>query len=268
MALLDDKKVIFLGGLHRSGTTVLAKVLAEHPRISGFHDTGARRDEGQHLQTVFSPANVHGGSGRFAFDPAAHLTEGHATGGDAERLASQWAPYWDLGRDYLLEKSPPNLIRMRYFQALFPSARFIVVVRHPLVVSLATMKWERRGLAFLLRHWLAAHERCARDAGHVRSLLVVAYERLTTEPESALAAIHGWLGLRDADPRAHTRLQGSNDRYFARWRDMRSSAARGLYARFIERRFDPAVARYGYRMGDPTADPGPLRELFPRAEVR
>lgn len=268
MAPLDDKNVIFLGGLHRSGTTVLAKVLTEHPRISGFHDTGARRDEGQHLQTVFSPANVHGGSGRFAFDPGAHLTEDDVGPGDAERLASQWAAYWDLDRDYVLEKSPPNLIRMRYFQALFPTARFILVVRHPLVVSLATRKWERRGLAFLLRHWLTAHERCIDDAGHLRSLLVVSYERLTAEPEPTLSAIHRWLGLDDGEPPGHARLVGTNDRYFARWRDMRSSPVRGPYARFLERRFDPAVARYGYRMGDPDCDPRPLRELFPGAEVR
>jgi hypothetical protein len=36
---MDGHRFVFLAGLHRSGTTLLARLLAAHPEISGFSDT-------------------------------------------------------------------------------------------------------------------------------------------------------------------------------------------------------------------------------------
>ena len=72
---MTEQRLVFVGGLHRIGTTPLARCLAAHPQISGFEHTGVEEDEGQHLQTVYPPARAHGGPGRFALSAAAHLTE-------------------------------------------------------------------------------------------------------------------------------------------------------------------------------------------------
>ena len=72
----QEHTFVFVGGLHRSGTTLLAPLPGRAPAmVSGFSGTGAREDEGQHLQTVYRPGRAHGGPGRFGFDPEAHLTE-------------------------------------------------------------------------------------------------------------------------------------------------------------------------------------------------
>ena len=64
-----EHRFVFLAGLHRSGTTLLARLLAAHPDISGLSGTGVPADEGQHLQSVYPAAKVYGGPGRFGFAP-------------------------------------------------------------------------------------------------------------------------------------------------------------------------------------------------------
>jgi hypothetical protein len=110
---------VFIGGLHRSGTSLLHRLLTSHPAISGFSDTGVPEDEGQHLQSVYKPAKDHGGPGRFAFDPASHLTEADASSEAeaARRLWQDWHPRWELDCPVLVEKSLPNVVRTRYLQA-------------------------------------------------------------------------------------------------------------------------------------------------------
>ena len=68
MANLKKHKFIFICGLHRSGTSLLYKILKSQKNISGMENTGVIEDEGQHLQTVFNAANKHGGPGKFGFD--------------------------------------------------------------------------------------------------------------------------------------------------------------------------------------------------------
>ena len=73
--LPTDKRFVFIGGLHRSGTSLVHEILKAHHEVSGFTNTGAPEDEGQHLQSVYAPSSAHGTFGTFGFDPDAHLTE-------------------------------------------------------------------------------------------------------------------------------------------------------------------------------------------------
>ena len=162
----DGARHIFLGGLHRSGTTPVARILVAHPEISGLTDTGVSEDEGQHLQTVYPKIRAHGGMGRFANAAAAHLTATSplVTDENAESLRRAWSRYWDLDKRFLLEKSPSNMIMGGFLQALFPGSALLVVVRHPIAVALAMQKWNPR------------HRRAQRSqanvAGRARAALV------------------------------------------------------------------------------------------------
>lgn len=241
-----DPTTVFVGGLHRSGTTLLASIMAGHPQISGFRHTGAPEDEGQHLQTVVPTDEHHGGPGRFAFTPEAHLTEAspYAAADHARRLRAQWNRYWDLSRPVLLEKSPPNLTRFRFLQQVFPGSKFILAIRHPIPVTLSTRKWtpalsHRR----LVEHWVHAHHIAFSDAAYLDHFMVVTHENLSREPAETMAKVAAFLGVpawfdvTGLDPAV-------TNRYFDQWRSEVVEA--GLAAGMVD--LEDAVNGYGYSL--------------------
>lgn len=249
---LDGHRPVFVCGLHRSGTTPLARCLSAHPQVSGFAGTGVTEDEGQHLQSVYPPASAHGGPGRFARDPRSHLTEDAplATPENARRLAEQWAPYWDLDRPVLLEKSPPNLLMTRFLQELYPQASFVVIVRHPVVVTLSTARWRRlQSLSSLFAHWFAAHETFAADAPHLRRLHVVRYEDLIADPGRTLKELGAFLDLDGPIP-AETVEGHRSSTYERAWAGYARNPLRRPVRRRLCDRYGAAARRFGYDMHD------------------
>lgn len=247
---VQGHKLVFVGGLHRSGTTPLARVLAEHPQVSGFSGTSATEDEGQHLQDVYPAARAYGGAGRFALNPRSHLTEASplATAANAARLFAQWEPYWDTSREVLVEKSPPNLVMTRFLQALYPQAYFVVILRHPVVVALSTEKWlHGASLRTPMANWFAAHDAFAADAARLRRLHVVKYESLVLDPEVELDAIGTFLGL-DSPVPASSWQAGRSDAYASAWQQLkvdRRPWKRMLRASLV-RTYGPRASAYGY----------------------
>lgn len=102
---LSSKRLLFIGGLHKSGTSIFHRCIADHSRISSFSDMDVPRDEGQLLPSVFPAAHESGGMGRFGFQEASHLTEDSALVSDrnANQLLSEWSRYWDLENPVLVE---------------------------------------------------------------------------------------------------------------------------------------------------------------------
>jgi hypothetical protein len=262
--------------------------LRAHPAVGAFPHDDLRRGEGQHLQTVYPPASRHGGPGYFGFDPTAHLTEDSSLVSTAsrERLLEEWGRHWDGTRPVLLEKSPPNLIRTRFLQALFPEAVFVVLVRHPIAVSLATLKWlgaprfvmEREAsgegwgtrpadaadivrlsgseaemlrarLFSLFEHWRRCHRLFLADSSHLRRFIVLRYEDFTAAPENSLSRLWRFLELSSPTAAGGTELTDRNVGYFDAWRRLGEQSVLPFSAlRFIQDRCERELAAFGYRI--------------------
>ncbi len=200
---VQGKTFVFICGLHRSGTSLLHRLLRDHPAISGFANTGVPEDEGQHLQTVLPRDQDLGGVGRIAFAANGHLSEVPLEKALPIRnaLLGQWCRHHDLRKPVLVEKSPPNILRSRLLQSAFPGARFLFIVRHPIPASLSTQKWKSKlSLAELLRHWDTAHKIMLTDLPHLEHSLVVRYEDLVADPGATLGQIWLWLQIEQYEP--------------------------------------------------------------------
>jgi hypothetical protein len=250
-----DHRFVFVTGLHRSGTSMLARCIARHPDVSAFAGTGVPEDEGQLLQTVYPPGHANGGPGRFAFAPEQHITEASplATAESRTRLWEQWSQHWDVGRPVLLEKSPPHITKTRFLQALFPGCSFVVVTRHPIAVSCATQKWSATRPDQLIAHWMRAHRIFADDRPALEHVHLLRYEDLVAAPDAELEGVFRFLGMRPVPSGLEVR-PGINDRYFAEWRARRRTTARSLYIELVERRWEREANRWGYSLRRPEAD--------------
>lgn len=221
----NDRRIAFVGGLHRSGTTLVARILGSSPNASGLTGTGAAMNEGQHIQDTY--VGSLGNTSQWSFHPRAHLTEKDAksTPDAGARLWQSWSPYWDLERAVLVEKSPPNLTKMRYLQEVFPRSRFIVVTRHPVVQALAVRKWATHtrgrftyGFPRLIEHWVHAHDVFAEDALHIENLLVLRYEHLMREPAQQLGRAAQFLDVELDGSIVDALDAGRSNRYAELWR--------------------------------------------------
>lgn len=217
---MKNKKFIFIGGLHRSGTSLVHEILRDHPKISGFQSTSVPEDEGQHLQSVYPSAECFGGPGRFGFDESSFMDDSHPLASiiNAEKLFDEWGCYWNMQCDYLIEKSPPNLVRTRFLQSMFENSIFIVIFRHPIALSYATKKWSKTSIHSLLEHSFLCYERFLADLPYLRRCFVLRYEDFISSPQETINQIYQLIGIDTVliNRVAHTDV---NERYFELWRE-------------------------------------------------
>lgn len=237
---------VFVCGLHRSGTSLLARMIAAHPEVSALHAPDVPEGEGAYVQGAIPHTACHGIPGAFAFDPAQHMTEAHPLNRleTRRRLDHDWSPRFDPKCPWRLEKSPVNLLRTRLYQQLFPMAHFIVIVRHPAAVAHATAKWSEAGLDALLHHWEAAHRLFLGDLPYLHAALLLRYEDLVASPTTILRRALRFL---DLDPGA----TGAGPQVFD---------GNAHYDLHLDDPLPPTAIRLGYRPG--RAAPAPLPEAL------
>lgn len=210
---------LFVVGLNKSGTSLLYLVLCRHPQLSGIRaqsqSTGkARRtriylpdynlSEGHKISALPAKLKTHEKSYQFAhprYVAQYRLTEADVEPGDRRQVSSAYRGAMTDARKRLVEKSPPNLVRTRYLQALFPDASFVAIVRHPFAnVSENAKKYEKWGpAADQARHWANAHRLFLEDRQSLRRCLTIRYVDFVADPVGVLAAIEEHCGLTPAD---------------------------------------------------------------------
>jgi hypothetical protein len=167
----------------RSGSTALRKMLDSHSRICAPHE--------MHLGTWRVETNSKN----------AQAALGAAGMSPAELANLLWDRVMHLQlikarKSIIVDKTPRNTLQWQRIAAVWPEARFLILLRHPLRVaqSLASAHPEipvATHHAELERYALALH-----DAEHgTASALTVRYEDLVGDPETTTKRIAEWLGV-------------------------------------------------------------------------
>jgi hypothetical protein len=157
---------------------------------------------------------------RFGFDPRAHLTEASPlnTPENAQKLLSEWNRHWDTAKPVRVEKTPSNLLRMRLLAGLVEPSYFVIVTRHPVAASLATLKWTEGSLFSLLSHWVHCYRIARSDAEKLPRVIWTSYEAFMARPAEELDRLLRFVGLEPV-PEITPAVKCENTKYFAQWRE-------------------------------------------------
>lgn len=186
---------VFVFGMPRSGTTLVAQILSTHPDAASSGEIGRLQHEAQiFLQRYF----VSGGLKQLLADSQKGEISGRVY--DFLHLCEVMA-----GRKakHYVDKTPTQFYSAGYIHLCFPKVRFINLVRHPADIFISTYQndfqasftyafgQETFAHYYLQRELIIAHWK--KLFGHL--ILDVRYEELTADPEAQVRRILDFLGL-------------------------------------------------------------------------
>jgi hypothetical protein len=254
----SEPRHVFICGLQRSGTSVLARNVGRFRNCTSFQNTGAIEDEGQYLQDVYPTNNELGGTGWYGFDERAHLTEKSEllTAENISRLRASWCQYWEKGKAIRIEKTPGNLLMTRFLQAAFPNAYFVVITRHPIAVSLANQRWKKSmaSLRMGFEHWLHCHRLFEEDKRYLTYVYELTYEAYISDPGRYHREIAAFIRTEVSDAGLEEVSGSHNKRYFDRWTQLLTKSPFRSYYRYIAKTYEPRFTPCGYSLMAPAGD--------------
>ncbi|MDC0661942.1 sulfotransferase family protein [Marinobacter sp. SS21] len=190
------EKWLFVVGCYNSGTTLLAKLLAQHPDISGMPTEG-------HFITDQFVKDYQIGLPRMWVDreDLFRLDE-NDQGPDVIRLKKEWGMRLNRSKPVLLEKSPPNTARTLWLQENFENAYFIAIVRNGYAVAEGISRkadpkhlkegWPIEKAAW---QWARSNQVLREDAQKLKHIIWITYEELASDPQATLNKLSGFLGI-------------------------------------------------------------------------
>lgn len=277
-----QNRLVFLIGAPRSGTTLLARMLSAHSLVYGRAEP--------HLITPLAHLGYFGKVQKAPYDPqnveqaireiVDELPRGETGYLDALRaytdsIYAQLMERAPEGKRFFLDKTPAYALVLPFLTKLYPTARYVVLTRHPLAVLSSYAESFFDGdydVAVnhnpILQRYVPALARLVREkpVAHVW----VKYEELVREPEASFRRVCEHLGvpfeeqaIRYGESGAEFKGLGDPTGVQRHTRPVTSSVSKWA----AEIAADPAVLRLVTKVLD-ELDPADLQTLgYPREKI-
>lgn len=181
----EDFAPIFIVGMPRSGTTLLAELLARRPKV-------CNRGELPWIGKLALLPELASAPERTALERGAAIYRAQAKQDD--QTDARW----------YMDKQPLNFRYVDLMLAMFPNAKIIACRRSARDTALSlwmqSFKEEVQGYSYDFNAILAVMRDCERLMEHWRSrfpevILPVQYEQLVAHPDAVIAKVAAWIGL-------------------------------------------------------------------------
>lgn len=186
---------IFIVGMHRSGTTLMERMLSGHSDVGDAGETMAF-DAQLQLATDFALP------GRYDAELARRAA--HASFDEVAQGYAQAARWLSGGKPFFTEKLPMNFWNVGFIAKALPQARILHLLRDPMDTCFSNLRTLFSGVAaysyvqeelagfYLLYRRMMEHWRSVLPAGRI---LDVRYDQLVADPEATARDIAAFCGL-------------------------------------------------------------------------
>lgn len=251
----QPERWIFIVGCYNSGTSLLAKILAQHPLIAGLPNEGIYFTDRLPYPEKFGWARMW-----VRCLDKVHLAPEDGKPEMINRIKRQWSLAYTGNRANLLEKSVSNATRMPFLQAHFQPAYFINIVRNGYAVSEGIRRRaspaafgnpefnDAYPIALCAEQWRACDELIARDRAEINKFIELTYEDLVADPQKVLNKVTEFLGLAAIDKQVFERSWFIGDQ-LEPVQDMNAKSIQRLSENDIcdiERVAAASLSRHGY----------------------
>lgn len=200
------EKWVFVIGCYNSGTTLLSKILEQHPQITTLPVEGVNL-------TDALPRPERYGWNRLWYKclKDIRLEPGPGMGKVASRIKKQWSFHYE-NSPLFLEKSIANTARIAFLNTYFSPAYFIYIVRNGYAVAegiqrkARPQKWgcrqygEHYPIDVCAKQWVASDEMVVKDRSGIENFIPITYEALTASPTKVLNNLTDFLDIPPLDP--------------------------------------------------------------------
>ncbi|GAC1398049.1 MAG: sulfotransferase [Chloroflexota bacterium] len=188
----DMRSPIFIGGMHRSGTSLIQTLLNRHPHIASGPESRFLKSETflefhSYLEALWMHRLDSYGFGRGELDRAvASILDTFFTRYQLQKGKQRWA-----------EKTTKNILRIDYLFRLFPQAQFVHMIRDPRDVHCSVRTrasgraphWARFSAIDTARDWVRRTEHGLQWRAQPLRYLEILYEQLVQQPASTMQLV-------------------------------------------------------------------------------